>query len=99
MTISGTTGQPFIALCLIAGGAVSAALYFLVSKVKTNPILDQILAFFTTLTGALLYFALLFILASGEIRLYTVLCFGLGAYMGYKLFERISKKISRKKND
>jgi uncharacterized membrane protein YfcA len=99
MTISGTTGQPFIALCLIAGGAVSAALYFIVSKVKTNPILDQVLAFFTTITGALIYFSLLFLLNGGEMRLYTLLCYALGAYIGYQLADKIARKLSGKKED
>jgi len=99
MNIAGTAGQPLIALCLIAGGAVEAILYFIASRLKTNAVLDQIISFFTTLTGAILYFALLFLLNSGEMRLYTLLCFLLGVVLGYRASARVCAALLSKKVD
>lgn len=89
MTISGTSTQPFVAAVLCILGLLYSALCYSANALKVNKHIKEIISFFLTVIGALLYFAALFLINSGEMRLYTLLSYLLGLISGFRLFSII----------
>ncbi|MGI6701897.1 MAG: spore cortex biosynthesis protein YabQ [Christensenellales bacterium] len=92
MTIINTGSQPFVALCLFLGGMAYSVVCFAARTVKLNKTLTDILYFFISVTGAAAYFSIVFIINSGEMRIYTLITFLLGLYSGYLMLRKLFVK-------
>jgi uncharacterized membrane protein YeaQ/YmgE (transglycosylase-associated protein family) len=96
MTIAGTSSQPFVALCLLLGGMIYSALCFFVGRIDLNKVVFNIISFFIALVGAVVYFTILYLVNSGEMRLFTLLSFLLGLICGYKILNQLIRKPAKK---
>lgn len=99
MTIVGTASQPFVALCLITGGMIYSALCFVIGRIEVNKTIYQIISFFLTVTGAVVYFTILYFVNSGEMRLYTAFSFILGLISGFKILNKLFNRQDNKNRD
>lgn len=98
MIIVNTSSQPFIALCLMLCGIVYSIPAFCGSKISANKILKNIIDCLLTITGAIVYFCVLYLINDGEMRIYTLACYLIGILIGFFATKRLSGIISSKAN-
>lgn len=96
MIIVSSASQPFVLLCLMGGGIIYSAFCYIVSRLDINSLINNIINCITTVLGAMVYFTILFIVNHGEMRLYTLIAFVGGWYIGYKLLNKVLGKEIKK---
>lgn len=91
MILVNTSSQPFVVFCLILGGIIYSIFAFFVLRIKVNAILNNIIVAIVTIFSALIFFTIIFVVNSGEMRLFTFLSYILGIYIGFRIINGVKK--------
>lgn len=97
MILVNTSSQLFVVFCLIVSGIIYSIFSYFVLKININAVLNNIICGAVTVFSAIIFFTIVFVVNSGEMRIFTFLSYVFGIYIGYKLINIIKDLKDNKK--
>lgn len=93
MNIITTSSQVFVTICLLIGGFLYSLFTIFIRKLTTiDKFPKGIISFLLTIFGTIIYFTILYLTNSGEMRIFTIFSYIFGFYLGMVIMKKFSKQ-------